>query len=179
MLSKMINISALSRLIEPHSTILDPEQRRKARLLSVLLLVMVILGIFGLVSTVVADYQTHSPSHSPYILVSVINLIAMATYYVLSRTAYYKVSAVLTLISLYAATVAVGLSLPNEGIAQVLPYLSLGILLCSMLFSLRATILFAVAGIIGILALPALSIVSNFLSIFYPAIFITTMTALV
>ncbi len=180
MASNLSNIWTLwQRFIEPAAAIQDLEQRRKARLLSALLLVLTALGTFDLVISVAADYDTHSPNVSPYILIGIINITVLLALYALSRTRHYKLSAGLTLAMLYIATVAVGLSIPREGITQILPYLSISVLLCSMLFSLRTTIILAAVGILGVLALPLLSLAASFLSILYPAIFVAMMTALI
>src|SRR5258707_3572079 len=180
MASNLSNIWTLwQRFIEPAAAIQDLEQRRKARLLSALLLVLTALGTFDLVISVAADYDTHSPGGSPYILIGIINITVLLALYALSRTRHYKLSAGLSLAMLYIATVAVGLSIPREGIPQILPYLSISVLLCSMLFSLRTTIILAAVGILGVLALPLLSLAATFLSILYRAIFVTMLRALI
>src|SRR5258708_12122311 len=164
MASNLSNIWTLwQRFIEPAAAIQDLEQRRKARLLSALLLVLTALGTFDLVISVAADYDTHSPNVSPYILIGIINITVLLALYLLSRTVHYKLSAGLTLAVLYIATVAIGLSIPREGIAQILPYLSISVLLCSMLFSLRTTVILAIVVLLAVLPMHLLSLLSNFL----------------
>jgi PAS domain S-box-containing protein len=166
------------RLTKPAAAILDSEQRRKAQLLSSLLLSLVILGTFSFLSSMIADYQSHSPGHSTYFLVGSLSVGLLGVLYFLSRTGRYKLSAGLTIIVIYLSILAIGWSFFGA-LVGILDYLILGVLLCSMLFSLRATIFYSVVCIAGTLLLPLFLPVPHYLDVFYPMIFVAMMTTLI
>jgi PAS domain S-box-containing protein/putative nucleotidyltransferase with HDIG domain len=159
---KQINL--WDRLVEPTTSILEPERRRRTRLLSALLATLVLLG---LLSAVLAVF-TGSNSSSLYINLGSALILAIAYY--LSRTRYDKLAALLMVVALAGSVFAVQTVNSDP---SPLYFLVLSVLISSLFLQRRETILIT-AGIllgIGLLwaffpALPARNVLSAMFAVF-------------
>ncbi|MBI3943636.1 MAG: PAS domain S-box protein, partial [Chloroflexi bacterium] len=133
-------------LTEPVISIQKPEQRRQMRLLSSLLIALIFLAL--LASILVLFF----PNAVANFRIVVMAVVVLAFAYRLSRTRHYTLAAVLmvsvTLASVFTAT------LINPQ-AYTIGFLALGILLCSLLLSLWATVIVFMVTLIGIALLLA------------------------
>jgi len=134
-------------LIEP-PPVYDVATHRKARLLSIFLLVMIaIFSIVDLVSTLtIPDYQI--PWYG-YILLFVA--------YGLNRLPYYRISAALCVFMFPAVVFANILGGESDQPAVTLGFLLVGIVLAGIFLSRWGIIILAVCDVIGIILLPRLS----------------------
>jgi PAS domain-containing protein len=137
MATKMFSVLSTSkiatlweRLTEPHALIRDPEQRHRARLLSSLLMVAILLLLLDLAKVLL---QT-SPI---YPLLAGFVVIAIA--YGLSRTQHYPLAVALTAGIVLIATSVPAMLSPQDPLHFA--YLIFGGLLCSLFLSLGATTL--------------------------------------
>ncbi len=116
------------RLTQPHPSIRKPE-RRRARLLSALLLALIPLGFLAIALTV---------SSGPALLfVPIAAVVLLCCAYGLSRTQNYTLAATLTVATVGGSVIAVSIANPNS---PVLDFMVLAVLLSSLLLSLRATV---------------------------------------
>ena len=134
------------RLTEPPKTIQDPEQRRKTRLLMVLLLFCIPLGLATSVTIVLAPVTTY-PWPSLIILSTVLLVIAFA----INRAGHYKNAALLLIGT--STLVFFGIALPDgarPGNALLLIYLIVPVLISSTLLPGRPTVVLVVLIVIGL-----------------------------
>jgi diguanylate cyclase (GGDEF)-like protein/PAS domain S-box-containing protein len=136
------------RLTEPSISIREPDLRRRARLLSSILIVLIpvsaimtllipLIGSSSLLSR--AGWQLYFPSFTAaFLLIGV---------YVLSRTRYYRLTAVIT-IAIISATVYI-LQIFNPDATSLPYFLILGVFLSGLLLSLRTTFLLLVTTLVA------------------------------
>jgi PAS domain S-box-containing protein len=129
---------AIRWLTEPHPAIRDPEDRRRVRVLSTLLLVATLVSALGYVILSGPGGQQH------YRRQFLINSIPVTVAYLLSRTRYYKVTPTLACL-LPAVGVFAGVLAMQNGdptyINQALMWLFVPILLSGLVLSVRGTAL--------------------------------------
>lgn len=128
-------------LTEPAPTIREPEHRRRAHLLSALLLALFPLGIVAIILTVFFAYSTGS------LYASFGGTLALGVAYVFSRTSYYKLAALLTVVTLSGSIFALAIFAPEAG---ELYFLILAVMVSSLFLSVRHTILVMILLIFGI-----------------------------
>lgn len=148
-------------LTEPAKAIQTRDNRRRARLLSSLLVPLIPISVAAFIVHLFID-----PAFSPSLIaVGGLGILVMA--YGLSRTRYYTWAAVLTA-GLFPATIfATILTTYNPAdFRSMLTYLAVGVLLGSMLFSLRGAIALAIIDAVGMLLLP----------VFIPEVTLATIT---
>ncbi len=134
-------------LVRPSATIQEPTQRRQARLLASLLVVLIVLGIVADVIwlLVVPD----AGLASEIVLAAVL---ALSAAYLLNRRGHYQQSAAITVMTpaLFSVILVITRTV-NTDVA--ISYAILGVLLSSIFLTLRATAVVAVGTIIGICVL--------------------------
>lgn len=129
------------RLLEPAASIIEPERRRRARLLAALLGTQFLLANLIIVLTL---STTHASSD---IYSEIASEVILAIAYFLSRTQYYDLGALLGICSLSGSVFASMAVNPNSATGY---FLVLGVLMGSLFLSRRATALIIAVTIIGI-----------------------------
>ncbi|MGD8625563.1 MAG: ATP-binding protein [Anaerolineae bacterium] len=138
----------------PSLALQETDERRQARLLAGLLFCLIVLAVAGEVAT---QLLSSAPESTESVAIwSGITILCVA--YILSRSRHYRAAAGLT-IGATIVTVTVGAATPNQGPAQpaFLTYLLPSILLSSIFFSLRATILVGLIDVAAMLIVPFLN----------------------
>jgi PAS domain S-box-containing protein len=135
----------LRRLVEPLGTV-EEKRRRRLRLLSAFLLLM---AINSSISTVAIK----NAGNSSWVIMLATAAI-LATGYGLSRYAYFGLATAIAVSTPAIPILAMILFSPNrEEIPSQLPWLALPLLICSLLLSLRSTIIIAISYAILIIIL--------------------------
>lgn len=127
-------------LTAPHTSIRASE-RRRAHLLSALLATLFLLGS---VAIILILFITHSATNL-YIVLGATFFIGVA--YSLSRTAHYRLAALLTVFTLSISIFALEIFGPKPG---QLYFLALGVLVSSLFLSRRHTIIITIVSMLGI-----------------------------
>jgi PAS domain-containing protein len=131
--------TVLRWIIEP-SAIVDEQQRRRVRLLSAFLILLAINTLAG------ATTRLNIESLWPSMMATSVILVGA---YVLSRTRYYRLAIVLAVVIPALPIIAMVFFSPNQAkISIELPWLALPLLICSLLLSLRYTIIVGISYII-------------------------------
>jgi len=138
------------RLTEPAAAIREPERRRRVRLLSSLLLVLILLGVLGIVLTPLDTRPALEPTKDALFYNAVIAVIVLAIAYSLSRTTRYTLAAALTVSAVFGS-IFVSADIGTAGI--YLHYLILGVVIGSLFFSWRGTALVLIATFVGTILL--------------------------
>ncbi len=143
------------RLTEPAPAIQEPE-RRRARMLSSLLLPQMPLGLLATLVAWLAD-RTYDPMRDPFLPVSLITCAILATTYAISRTERYQLATMLTVGivtgGVWSAVIVAPRSL-SQDVAGVIVFVALGVLLGSILLSIQQTALLATVNVLAVLLLP-------------------------
>jgi PAS domain S-box-containing protein len=156
---------AARSLTEPSRAVTDPHQRRSARILAGTLIVSV------------GSILLFAPSRVPGVLVALLGILTIG--YVLSRTQLHRICGVAVLVacSLTPFAGAVILS-PLAGKAgapvQSLVWLGVGVLVSSVLFSVRVTALLVVLDLAGVALLAVWPGWANPAELLQPAMFVLT-----
>ena len=164
-------------LTEPVQAIKQPEQRRRARLLSALLVVLTPLGIVSL-ALVSFSGPGYRPLQDPFFFVAVTIVVVFAVAYALSRTANYMSAAILTVAVLPPMTLVAVYFIPT-GIDSLLVYITLDVLLASMLLPVQGTLIVGAANIVLLLLLPVISPDISFNALTPPLSFNVIMSSLI
>jgi PAS domain S-box-containing protein len=142
-----------ARLIKPSPSIIDPQERRNARLLAALLTLTLAILLFGRMVRLVVDFK------EPPIQAAAVwfNILALAVAYSLSRTRYHRVGAIATVIVvsviIYLQTMYRGYNSPGD-VSNPAAWLVALLLLSSFVISWRATLTLSVANLAGLWMLP-------------------------
>lgn len=142
-----------SWLTSPSPALTNPAARIQARILSAMLLTTMVLGaltaaIPGLVSPELDLWE------DPIFWITLGGVGLLGAAYALSRTAQYKLGALLAIGILTAAILAASLMVKAPEAPGMLLYLLIPVLLSSMFFSLRTTILATAGLVLAVLAVP-------------------------
>jgi PAS domain S-box-containing protein len=139
------------RLTSASTLIHDPDSRHQAQLLAAFHIMLISATfLLGIIGNWVSPLQTDST----FLLLLAITFIILLVTYGFSRTAHYKFAAVVALTTLCVFLfIAAILRLLPPGIG-LLYYLIFPLLVLSLFFSMRATILFATLNLIAMLLLP-------------------------
>ena len=132
---------------EPAAALTEPEQRRCARLLSSLLVFLIPLGMLSITTQLLA-----SPDFTPSFTVIIVGVIVLAMAYTLSRTQHYEFGAVIASAIPSVISFANVIANPEDTIGFA--FITLSVLLASMLLSVRIAAILALANVIGVLLLP-------------------------
>lgn len=152
------HLSKLWRLLtEPSASVQQADRRRQAQWLASLL--VAIIAVAGLVN---AAWWVSEPAesliHDVNFWLSIIATLLLVVPYALSRTRHYLWGVLLTLGIVSAAIY--GVAIPDYGMMEVyaLDFLVLTVLLSSVLFSIRVTLIVAAGNIAAILLFPLAAI---------------------
>ena len=163
-------------LVEPVATITDVSERRQARLVSTLLLVIVVAMSFGVVINI---FILHAPTTAGILAGSAIGL---GVAYILTRTKYYwlGVPLLLTVTILYSIiSVIIGNNYSSEELLSIIIFNVLAILLSGTLASFSTTIFLAVANFLSLLLLPLFIPAILYSNMIIPLIFNGVMSILI
>ena len=141
----------LEWLIEPAASIQKPERRRRARLLSALVIAQFFLSF---ISTFLIAISPHIPGHL-YLTIGTTLLLVIA--YFLSRTDHYNLAGLIA-VSTFSGAIFTGEFLNQTPSAIPLYFLILGVLVSSLFLPRRDTMLITIATLIGL----------GLLSVYYP-----------
>ncbi len=165
-------------LTAPSAAIREPEHRRRARLLSALLILLIPLGTIGaLIAPVLLD-PAYRPLEDPFFYASAAGMALLTVSYFLSRSARYQIGAVLALLTISAVTLF-GVAVFPQGINTLLIYLAVDILLSSLLLPLYGTILLTLVNLVAVLLLSAIVPTMTIAETFNPLTFVVIMSALI
>jgi GAF domain-containing protein len=145
------NRNLWQRLVEPPATVTGVDQRRQARLVSTLLLVMLLAVSTGPVAYI---YVLHNPTNAG-ILVGV--GLGFVIAYAFSRTQAYRVAVPLMILSINAwpvFSILLGKDYSAQGLTTAYIFDILIIILSSSLMSFRTTTILSVVNFLGILTVP-------------------------
>ena len=145
-------------LIEPSSSIVEPERRLQARLLMAMLLALIILGLLSLPLVLSGDYSSPGDSKavtSMYTWITVAGILLLTIEYSLSRSVHYRFAALLTVVTVLIATFATVIANPQD--LRASSFLIVGGLIASLFLSTLATVIIFFVTLIGLLLLPAVA----------------------
>ena len=164
------------RLVEPKKIITKASERRQARLVSTLLLLLVVNMLSGVV------YMGFFSPNPLVGLVLAISDIGMLIAYGVSRSKYYRYAphlclTILTIIPMFNVPLSVDRS--SGSLLILLIWNTLTILLASVMTSFRATIFFTIINILTISLFPVIFPAISFENIFIPLLFNFIMPVLI
>ena len=140
------------RLTGPPASLPEPE-RRRARLLSSLLLFSIGVSI---IASLLATLRP--PALSPVFVVTVGTTLLLTLTYSLNRAGYYRTAATLMVaisaLGTWTAVMAEVIGLQTTSPLLILTFLIVSVFLSSLLLSLRATLGLAILHLVGIILLP-------------------------
>ncbi|MFX0095918.1 MAG: ATP-binding protein [Candidatus Hodarchaeota archaeon] len=143
-------IKFLKKITAPFYTLIDPEEQRKAYLISSLLLLLnVVVIAFTLVDLYVFAI-TQRASDVIFIIMDLILCIVFFLFYIISRTKYFKYVGALLILSLYAS-VGAEIIIEQDPIALIFwigLFLIFNTILASFLFSTHKLALLSIGNII-------------------------------
>ena len=142
-------------LIEPSSSVVEPERRLQARLLMAILLVLLILDFFALILSLFDQFTKSGESKTVTagsLWITLSTVLVLAVDYGLSRTRHYPLAAGLAVGTLLSATFAA--VIPNPQDLRSTSFLILGGLVGSLFLSVRATAIVFFITFIGLLLIP-------------------------
>ncbi len=140
-------------LTEPSSALKQPDERRRAQLLSATLVLLIPLAIVIVTVPNLAASSTALPEH-PHTMIAALSLGAAVMVYLLSRTRYYKTATLLAVMIASTAVLAAAVTDPNPEYIEVAIYAAVPLLVSSILLSLRTTALVAVLQTLGLMLVP-------------------------
>lgn len=133
-------------LTEPSSDIRSAEIRRKARLLSAILFPTMILGL--LASTLIPLIVFGAMFRTTADFITLGGALVLGVAYLISRTRYYLIAAYMV-VAIITVGALVSSTLDPNYTERMLSYLSMGVLLGSMLLSVPATVALAVVNLVA------------------------------
>lgn len=177
--SSQVNVGRLwHRLTEPADAITTLEDRRRARLLSALLVILIPLGTIGaLIAPILLD-PTYAPLDDPFFYVAAGGMLTLIIGYVVSRSTHYQVGAVLSLLAISGTSIGSVAVFP-QGTQTILIYLAVDVLLASLLLPLSGTIILAIVNLLAASMLPLFSPNINTGDMFQPIVFVVIFSFLI
>ncbi len=136
----------LQWLVEPPASVQGAARRRQSRLLNIVIL-SIFIGLLLLLATRTA------PGTFP-LLAIMLELVMIAALYVLNRQGYYLLAASLLIALLTAHPLVTGLVMPNIDLSRAAIWVSIAILLSSVLLPMPGMLLVTAAAILSIVAAP-------------------------
>jgi PAS domain S-box-containing protein len=161
--------SILQKLTQPAASIEKEEHRHRARMLSTLLIPLIIFVVLGILAA--------GQSAQPQFFALIILLIT----YALSRTRYYILAAIISIMALsvpsfYMVIIATDYSPPV--VAARLSWIVLNIVFSGLIFSFRGIAITCAANLIGVLLLPVILPELSFSAIMSSVGFILSVSAI-
>nr|MBN1229938.1 hypothetical protein [Anaerolineae bacterium] len=166
-------------LTNPPESIRQPELRRRMRLLSGLLLLLVAITIPSILSTLLVDPE-YKPFSDPIFYLALISAVIFAGCYWLNRAGRYRLSAGLSLTTLslvVLSAVAITDLMGRTGADGLVNYMLFPVVLSSVLLPVLGTVLLVIGNVIVLALMP------NFLSglsyevLVYPISFVLVVSA--
>ncbi|MCX6068794.1 MAG: GAF domain-containing protein, partial [Chloroflexi bacterium] len=142
----------LSVLIEPSPAIIELPRRRRARMLSALLIITLLLAVISLFLTILDVNPIPKQVNENLVLIDLLAMLGLLGSYGLSRTRFSGAAAIITVVVILLAVFMAVFA--NPGVGMVLPYITLGVLMGGMFLPPRTTILIFVITVTIISALP-------------------------
>jgi diguanylate cyclase (GGDEF)-like protein len=143
---RRVPVAVCNWLIEPSASVVDPEGRLQARLLTALLLILIMIGSLSMILALFGVYSQQGESETVGVRnlwITAIATLVMVVEYGISRTVHYPLAAGLVVMTVFSATFTIVLTNPEN--PQYLYFLVIGGLLGSLFLSARMTaIIFAV-----------------------------------
>jgi HD-GYP domain-containing protein (c-di-GMP phosphodiesterase class II) len=141
------------RFLAPSPRIVEPDQRRQAALLSAFLLVIIaIAGLLEVITVTLSERGDYTGYRTTIVVIFLLALI-----YGLSRTRYFSVAALLTVIVASLGTFAAGWNSPAGVEGGLMDYLIISIWLGSLYMTLNGLRIFILANLAGLLLFPSLA----------------------
>lgn len=153
----MIGIQrAWERLVQPSLRVVDPEERRQARLLLSLLVPLIPISFLLSAVSPLLSQGNRSPLTQPASVVGVAcTLLLVGTYFVGRRQHLLAASLVVSIVTVGAwGSFIAARSEPNSGF--ILSFLGIGLLLSGILLPLGGTLALCALDVFGVLILPTL-----------------------
>jgi PAS domain S-box-containing protein len=168
------------RLVEPADSIKGADLRRKVRLLSSLLVFLIPQAAAGVVWVLLAD-RSVAPLQNAFFYAAVPTLLIFILAYTLSRTRFYRLGAVLTVVLLPAMVFSAALTVSRGFVstAELLIWLTLNVLLSSIFFSVSVTSLLLAMSVVGMLLLPVASPQIEPRNVIVPVIYTVILSTLI
>ncbi|MBZ0279145.1 MAG: PAS domain S-box protein [Anaerolineae bacterium] len=160
----------LRQFTRPAPDVPENERRQAALVISMIFFTMLLGGV----ATVILTF-TGATTSSGIISVQIIRLIALVGIvgiYALSRTRYYRLAVWFIIIVSAVAIYGIALNHTEDQDFQVLMYLSLTVLITSLLLSMRDTLIVATICIASIAIFPSFTPVDNYDYIINAAMFV-------
>jgi PAS domain S-box-containing protein len=158
--SKKMSRSFLLRvwtlLTEPDSSIIRPDERRQAQFLAASVLALLATDIILIIPGQLSTRNSPFFQQPIFIIVLIATLVGLVIYG-LSRSRYYKAAGVLTIVSISVTAYAIPVFGSNTYQLEVPLYLTISVLLSSILLSIRATALLVILNTTGCTFLTALT----------------------
>ncbi|MAU09612.1 MAG: hypothetical protein CL607_07315 [Anaerolineaceae bacterium] len=146
--------SLWNRLTAPTARLKDMEERRRAQFLAGLMIFLIPVAVLGLF---LSSYFDPTPSEfyteqdAIFMGTMATTIVGLCGVYLLSRTVYFNIGSIVVLLLIFGGAMGLSIFSP-DGRYTILPFLSLSILLASLLFPPGIIIPIAVvANIAGIL----------------------------
>jgi putative nucleotidyltransferase with HDIG domain len=158
MVSALLNNSKTERLIQwlwrwfiaPSSQIMEPDQRRQARLLSAILLGLLFLSVLVEAITVaLIEDESYTGYRQTIVLAGVLALL-----YGISRSRHARVAGILTVLSVSLAGFIMALAWPEGVLGGLLDYLIISIWLGSLFLNPYQLAILIVVDLVGLLVFP-------------------------
>lgn len=147
--------SVWNRLIDPHSGIGDPEQRRRARLLTASLLVWLAASIILTLFAIILDLKLSPEVDRALTIVFIPLVILYALAFVVSRTKYFDTGAYTVVTATEVGIwLIIALVMGGQYTDAVASMLILGVLLAALFLSIEAVIGIAIVNLGGTILLP-------------------------
>ncbi|MCC6905018.1 MAG: PAS domain S-box protein [Anaerolineae bacterium] len=165
--------------VEPSAHIREPDQRRQAQLLTVIMVFLIPQAILGVLWVVLT--RAGSPFQNTFFQIALVMIAAFVAVYILSRTRFFAYGAAIAVASLTVLTFTAAL-LVNPSlvfVGELLVWLLLAVVLSGIFFPLRWSIALMVIHLAGLLVLPLASSLISFRLIVVPTIFVEILSTLV
>ena len=150
--TRLRNRSLWNLLVEPSDSINELDQRRQARLLATLLVVLLPLTLIGAVTSFL--FGTPSGFANPGAYSAGLSALILIVAYSFSRTPRYRVGAAFTVAILAAVPFIVLVLQGTDFLLDGLVWAALPLLLSSILLPIRGTVALIVANLIGFSLMP-------------------------
>jgi diguanylate cyclase (GGDEF)-like protein len=141
-----VPVAVWNWLVEPSASVVEPESRLQARLLTALLLILIIIGSLSMILSLFGFYSQPGEPETVGVRnlwITSIATLVMVVEYGLSRTVHYTLAAGLVVMTVFGATLSIVIANPEN--PQYLYFMVIGGLLGSLFLSPRMTaIIFAI-----------------------------------
>jgi len=149
----------LRQFTKPAPSVPENERRQASLVITLILFIMLLVAAATLFLAFTG--ATSTGTNASVLAIRLVALFTIIGIYALSRTRYYRLAIWLIIVLSSLGVYAIALSHTEEQDLQVLMYLSLTVLIASILLSMRDTIIVALCNVVIIALFPFLSPVQN------------------